>query len=152
MAELEWIFRYHWMLYLLHKILRHMKVFYFIAFSQTRVLSKRWMSKFIVQISLYISAWYIHFWNSHKRMAQGDHLTSRNRSFVTWIDNDPHIQTECKSNNKLTSNIHEQVSLRFPKYCCQNDGHSIPLQIRTQLPLYDFSGVGIYPIGGRRES
>tara|TARA_Y100000746_G_scaffold104696_1_gene89278 strand:- start:78 stop:338 length:261 start_codon:yes stop_codon:yes gene_type:complete len=70
---------------------------------------------------------------------------------VTSIDNDPHIQRECKSNNKLAIFIHDQVSPRFPKYGRQNDGHSIPLQIWTQLPLYDFSGVGIHPIGGCRK-
>ena len=43
------------------KSLRRMNVFYFIALSQAKVSSKRWMSKFISQILLYISAWCIHF-------------------------------------------------------------------------------------------
>lgn len=43
------------------KSLRHMNVFYFLAFSQAKASSKRWMSKFISQILLYMPAWYIHF-------------------------------------------------------------------------------------------
>ena len=43
------------------KSLWHMKVFYFITFSQTKASSKRWISKFISQILLYMPPWYIHF-------------------------------------------------------------------------------------------
>ena len=43
------------------KSLRNMNVFYFLAFSQAKASSKRWMSKFISQILLYMPAWYIHF-------------------------------------------------------------------------------------------
>ena len=76
------------------KSLWRMNVFYFIASRQTKVSSKRWISKFISEIFLYVPAWYIHFRTATKEwqkaiiwLAETDHSWHESITIHTFKEN-----------------------------------------------------------------